>query len=461
MNRLLLALLLLVTLTSGTVITPDVVIVDSSADLQAAVDALPAGATLRLGAGTFTAPDGGLVLSHSIAIIGDAQPSDFDATYTDAGVQRMGTVIVPYEQGDPVVVFDPDSSYGGAAQMSVRLENVVIDGEATAATTGGYGIYSKRADGIAYGEKMQKVVLSNVTVVRAGDTGIYLGRDSTGNDVDRAIVGLTMDRVEARSCYGYGIFVEDATVAAFRDCQTYYNSYSGIYLKYVGATLDNCSFESNCKDSLAGAYYDAQLYADQCNRISVIGCHFENFDGAPRGGVSRTGRMGMHLYACLNAHVDRCLFTNGSWDGMTPATPVRWYTYPDPVTNCAIYLRSCEDYSIGTNKFERCYVGVGAPPAGDAPNQRQFRPGRVDVQQTYDYYGYGCYKPFYQIAGTRMATIDTTEAFKYPLQSDYPSGGTMFWDTTGVGASGDGKLVIWTGNKWVYVSTSDYTRATP
>jgi len=146
---------------------------------------------------------------------------------------------------------------------------------------------------------------------------------------------------------------------------------------------------------------------------------------------------------------------------MTPALPVRWYSYPDPATNVAVGMVSCDNYSIGTNKFERCYYGIRVNPSG---SDESFRPGRVENQQTYDYYGYGCLRVFDNAPGSRFVVMDTTYTLKYPPQgeaSGYPAGGTAFFDTNGVAAGGDGKLVIWTGTRWMTVDMTAYVRATP
>jgi hypothetical protein len=451
-----LALVACAFVTTGLIVTPEVVMVDTTSDLQTAVDNLDEGCTLRLGPGEYTVPSGGLVISKPIAIEGISQPADFYGTWVDSTALDMGTVLHPYAQGEPIILIDPDSSYGGQAQMSVRFENLVLDGDASVRAVGGYGIFCQRDSGVTAGDKVIYSALRNVTIHHTGDDGIRMTRDTSTAGLDRAVVGLSLQNTNVRSCYGYGLYLEDATVVSLRDCQFQNNSYYGARFYLCGVTLDNCGFESNCRDSVDGAYYDAQLHGYDCNRFNVLNCHFENFDGAPRSSASYTGRKGIYANSCNNLVISGCLFVNGAYDDIDPPTPITWYTYPDPSTSEAIHLVSCEDYNIGANKYLRCYIGLGVQKSG---SDEAFRPGRVDPQQTYDFDGYGCFIPYYQVAGTRVLAMDTTYVFAYPPQgvaSSFPAAGVMFFDTTGVAAGGDGKLVIWTGTKWQSVDMTLY-----
>ena len=449
-----------------------VVLVDVLADLQAAVDATPVGGTLYLGAGTFTVPSGGLQITKSIAIEGVSQPSDFNVTYADATRLRMGTVIRSYADAanQPVIVLNPASAVSGQSNLSVRLNNLVIDGRATQARSGSYGIYSLRADG----EKMETCELDNVVVIETGATGIHLGQAASVT-LDSAIVGLFCRRVFVHSCYGRGFYAKDVTQASFRDSIFMLNKKTGMYLNGVGVSFDNCGWESNgrlqdtddaASPSNLDVYAQAQCYLYGCNHVTMRGHHFENFDGAARSGVAYNSandyfsRIGLYITTCNAVDIaSGGLFYNTAFDGMTADLWRNWSRHPDGTssggdesTNVGIKFFQTRHVNVGTQWFRHCYVGVqGAPQGGGADHH--FVPGNILNQEVYDNDGYGCAYPLWAVSGSRLLAMAPTMAEALPPEDGSfigpvrptqasNSGGIMYWDNT------NKRIRVWDGTDW-------------
>lgn len=444
---------------------PHVTLVSTAMDLQAAVDATPAGGTLYLGDGTYTVPSGGLIISHSIAIEGVSQPSDFDTTYSNATRLRMGTVIRAYSANaasQPIIVINPGAAYSGQSQLSFKLKNVVLDGRATGYHAGSYGIYSLREDG----EKLETCELDNVVVINTGDTGIHLARNVVDATTDSAIVGFYARRVFCHSCYGRGMYVYDATLASIRDSIFMLNRLTGLYLDGVGCDLSNVAAESNgsAQDGSLTVYEQAQIYAVNCNHFSTIGHHVENFDGATRSTATYFSRIGIYVNACTAVQIGSGFFYNTPYDGApggyNEGAPGNnwggdlWRNYAnnqdgtlsggDESTNVALKVFECRNFNIATQRLLHCYNGITVVRAGAGPYYH-YIPGAIANPDVYDYSGYGCAKPMQGISGTRLPAMDPTYAEALdpePAGVIAETGGIMYWDTT------NHRLRLWNGSAW-------------
>jgi hypothetical protein len=161
-------------------VTPEVILVDPLADIQAAIDNTPDGGTLRLGPGTFVAPDSaGWFIERSITIIG-------------AGIGRAdsagtGTCLRPYlgDTDSP----DPDAQAFTITSSGVYFRDLCIGNlsapAAASDSLSGNGVFID-----ATSDTIRDVVLERVTITHMGGFGVALYRGS------HSVVGLHLYLVD-------------------------------------------------------------------------------------------------------------------------------------------------------------------------------------------------------------------------------------------------------------------------
>lgn len=218
MNRLLLALLLLLTLTSGTVVTPDIIILDSTADLQDAIDNATTGSILTLGPGEYDCDsDSGFVIRKPLTLRGSGR----NGTY--------GTILRPHQ----LYPETPNRHAAGVLVYSddVTIEHLLVANEYQPSAAGtGHGIWVN--DSLLTATTISRVTLRDVAVA-------YMGGDGIRCD-GRA------DSIKAVKVAGADLRFNNGDAAAFYDC--------------YGLDLSGIVAEGNGSDDVEGLLlYDTSL----------------------------------------------------------------------------------------------------------------------------------------------------------------------------------------------------------
>jgi hypothetical protein len=441
------ALLALAIVVQSAIVTSEVVIMDPTADLQAAVDATPEGGTLTLGTGTFSVPEGGLVIDKSIVIQGSGTMG-LGLDQGDDSAIVYGTILEPFavdSAGEPVIVIEPP---GGTAVLaykgiSVTIRGVTLNGSCTAFRSGSYGVVAD----LAALSILRHFKMEDCSVTRMGDDGIHLhGLDGAGS----AVVGAYLDNVRAWANYGNGFYVKNTTSVNCTNASLFSNYKLGVYAHASGVRFYNCGFESNGRVTVVSEAEDAQLYGYFCNTFLVNGCHFENFDGATRGGFVYTSCKGITEWGCWGVSIDGNMFINGAFtpnvgaygdEGPgTAENPIRTYN-----ANQAILI-SQSIYGtpghVGNNFFQGCYIGVSVSQA--TPEMGVYA---ADVyNQSYSWTG-SCTVPFSGAAGFGLPKLDpiyVPDSLQgYANEPEQPSSeGLIYWDKT------NHRIMVYDGLAW-------------
>lgn len=310
------------------IVSSTIIVVDPTADLQAAVDATPWGGTLRLGAGTFTVPSGGLVLSRGITICGESNTSTVLQAYSVAA-------------GQPVIKIAEDASITPNIN-GVHLRDLAIHGRAVdqdnapAVLAGSYGIDIT----LDTGQLVRHVSLERLYIWRCSDDGIHV----TGNGADTAVIGLRVRDCIINENWGDGAYVQGATLVHFES-----NLFAQNYGR--GCCFESCSpnvvgdyYEGNCHSALLTNGYDGQLRC-YAGVVNLSGLTFEAFN-TETGSVylqQQATQVGLALQT-VSGSVRACKFYNAvaSYhergifiDNLNPAT-----------------------LEIGCNAFDGCEVAI-------------------------------------------------------------------------------------------------------
>lgn len=271
------------------IVTHSVIVLDPTADLQAAIDAAPDYATIKLPPGIFTAPDaGGFVIDHPITLEGAGNQYIYDGL--GAGGKTLGTILRPYNAG---VTADgaKDSTVITLTVTGTRLSNVVLKDFAIENPYGqpapgtGDGI---RLDGSGYCTFCR---FENVSVYFMGRDGLHMEGVSLGDSFDQS----TLSRVQVAGCARHGAYFEFCTDVTLDNCLFVGNLQCGVYeLACSDFHLDHCLFNNNgasfvndgSNDWLGSPsawpyYHQAQVYLQGCFRSTINRCDFEVWNGEP------------------------------------------------------------------------------------------------------------------------------------------------------------------------------------
>jgi len=310
------------------------------ASLGDAIAAVPTGGTLFIPAADYTVPNGGLIVSRSLAIQGEP-----------------GTRLIANSAGtnQPVIKITP----GGVELTAVALRDLKLINPTvpTAPISGNYGV---QCDVPSDGSKVSALTLERVNIVNMGDDGIHL--HALGGS-DSFFVFVTLRDVYCTTNWGRGLFASYANLLNCYGCYFNGNQLDGARADLCEVAFYACAFENNCKASdmsLIDGTFDGQVYLRGCAMSRLDGCHFENFTGS--GHLVNKRAVMIENSSCTV--VSGCAFFNAGEDSSDSERGIycTWgggFQTPAPgVTACAIF----------PNSFTNVHVAVEID-AGDGAAQ--------------------------------------------------------------------------------------------
>lgn len=314
----------------GTIVTPEVVLVDPTADLQDAIDNAPAGSVVQLGVGEFVVADtNGIIITKAITIRGSGQGRSSDGL--------GGTVIRPYgnnESGAKGIVIR------GTVEQ-VNIENLTIGLAAAPDSFGtGYGIWlDMEGEALA---TQTLVHLRNLSVWNMGGHGIFAdGASSLG------LVACTMEYVRIASCNGDGLRCEGGTGVRFIGIYPGNNGRCGMYLlNSSNPTVRDGWFEYNCNSYGSLQYIGVgAMVLTNCNGGTITNNTFEEFQH------NENAQRAIELIGCRSVVVEGNHFMNSTCNsvpGLDAATSV----------TLTLQTRGCR---VGPNTHRNVVYSVDSP----------------------------------------------------------------------------------------------------
>ncbi len=279
------------------------------ATVQAAIDACPAGGRVYLPAGTYSAPQGGLVISKSLELFGDGPWSTFIKPHSAAA------------SNEPVIKLDAtNASFGTVHLHDFQMQN--DDNERpTTRRVGSHGLSCITPEGHTVSElRIERVMARNL-----GDDGIHL---EGANGTTGAIVFVFATAAVAMCCLGSGFYVENATVVEMHNCYANANELFGAYCQGAQVAWYSCAFEDNCRwpsatlAKLSDQYshysedWGSQLRLKLCVPARVESCDFEHFADPVLGGqspVARLAKTAIIVEGCFGCLITNSTISNSSY----------------------------------------------------------------------------------------------------------------------------------------------------
>lgn len=371
------------------IVQATVITVDPTADLQAAVDGTPSGGTLRLAAGTYTVPTGGLVLSRGIHIIGSG---------------LNATILEPFSvaANQPVIVVESDASITPDIN-DILLSDFQIDGgavdqdNAPADLAGSYGIMLD----LDTSQLVRHVSLQRLYIHHCSNTGLYV----TGNGGDTAVIGMRMRDCILNENWGDGAFVQGATLISFASNLYSQNYGRGCCFESCSPNVDGDYYEGNCHSALLVDGYDAQLRC-YSGVVNLRGLTFEAFntDSGSAFVQQQATKTGLSIQTC-SGRVDACKFFNSASMGGERGIFI----------DNAAFSPTLE---VGACMFDGCYIAISNNLTGGATRNQSIA---VQNQHTYEALILGA-------AGLAIPTFSTT-IFQNNMDLGYAPLGQLAFDT--------------------------------
>jgi hypothetical protein len=149
------------------VITPEVILLNPQADIQAAIDATPAGGLLRLGPYEYVAPDStGWFIERPITIEGAGIGCPDSASW--------GTMLRPHH-GDTATPDHDNNAFTITATGGVTFRNLMIGNRSVTAASSD-SVYGA---GVLIDSTATRVVLENVLITHMGGFGVMVASPHT------------------------------------------------------------------------------------------------------------------------------------------------------------------------------------------------------------------------------------------------------------------------------------------
>lgn len=282
------ALLLIAFCGQGIVVTPSVVYVDSTADLQLALDNARSGDIVELGPGVFTADnDSGFVIRKPVTLRGSGR-GDVDGT--------RGTVLRPSADGDScdavgITIVGTDYVY---------IEHLGVGFGAQPADTGhGHGIHVNNHNAGA-GVSMSGIYIRDVDVFYVGGHGVYYDGDGSSGVNVSACTDVNIMNVNRSGLYAYGCTGFEAHRVYAHGCGE-----KGIDLYGCSdARVHGCYIEGNKLRYTETQYFTADVHLTNCYGVTVYGNNFEAL--APTAYAT----YGLQLVNCYGADIAGNQFLN-------------------------------------------------------------------------------------------------------------------------------------------------------
>lgn len=262
-------------------------------DLQAAIDATPAGGALQLAAGSYVAPTAaGWLVTRPITIRG--------AGVGGADADVWGTTLRPY-LGDTGTPGANNKCLTFTNTGGVYLKDLCIANMSPPSTLGsGHGIYVTNATNSV---AVSDVYISRVQVHNMGGFGILIdGGDGTP---DTSVNALRFDTVDVASCRASGVKAIYCTAPTFVNLYSHSNYLIGLHLSVCGLPRIIASYFEANGTSATDDTQEPQVRLDTSNGGEIVGCGFEGFQGG-------TNKIGLLLNNCYATSVSGCNFQNGT-----------------------------------------------------------------------------------------------------------------------------------------------------
>jgi len=304
---------------------PIVTLLDTSADLQAAIDNTQDGGVLRLGPGIYyLTTTAGLDIDHPMTIEGSG-----GGTYNgslDFVTGSYGTVIVPMDGGDGFTVTN-------VLADDVAIKNLVI-ARPTAPGSVGTGDAIKVT---VTTSNRTGIVIENVIVWNMGRDGLHVEADP-GYSLNL----LSVTRSQFKGCGRYGVYLKSAAFPTLESVWCAANRSHGMYADGCGLMrVRGCSFEGNQADGSA-ALYDAQVRLKLCHSANVEGCSFETY-------YNRAVKVGLTLTNCYGGRVEGNYFGNPAVDEISAGVPSLAQLQ---ATIGIVLMENTQGCTVGTNVFD-------------------------------------------------------------------------------------------------------------
>jgi hypothetical protein len=295
-----------------------IVLVDTTADLQAVIDRLPAGGgVISLGAGTFNTT--GLVIDKPLLI----QGSGMDTTILQMDPTLVNVDIISVESSH--VVIEDLSVYGPNSAGSGR--------------------------GIVYtsGDVIWKCGLTRVKIHQTAAECLSFPNSDGGTAQDSVILSSFNDCWFRENCSGgEAVYIGwQHTTLEFHNCAFSRFRGAGLYMEYAyGCVFDGCSFEEPLTDTAPSAYLN------NCASNTFKNCWFENTtDQQSQYHIGGAG-------ACIGNVFDNCSMHFG------PRTDVYPGAVNGPHTPRCVYMGYNYGFCTG-NVFRNlwAYIELGSRAA--------------------------------------------------------------------------------------------------
>lgn len=286
MRRLLFLLMLLAVPASAAIVTSEVIIVDPTADLQAAVDEFPStGGILTLGPGTFNIS--GLVIDKPLILRG-AGAADYlraiiAGTETSTADNDMGTTL----QMDTSIV---NTDVVAITSRFVTIEDLTIRGPGSAGSGAGVSIHSDST-------VLWKIALRRV-LIKDTAAECFKIPNCSGTDYYPVILSEVEDCWFKQNKSGNAVYVGDAhTTINFKNCSVTRFLGSGVSWYYTyGCSWVDCNIEepfgsgtfiqlNNCVNSrIARGWFENTttfqtaypiVLAGTCTNTHIADCNFQ------------------------------------------------------------------------------------------------------------------------------------------------------------------------------------------
>ena len=266
------------------IVSPTIVLIDPTADLQAAIDDAPDYATIRLAPGIYTAPDaGGFVIDHPITIEGSGNEYIYDSLlYSTPKV--LGTVLRPYNAG---VTADgaKDSTVITLTVTGDRLSHVVLKNFSIENPYGQPAVGTGDGPRTARSGYTTLCRVENVSVYFMGRDGFHAEGVSLGDSYDQS----TISRCQFAGCARHGAYLNFCTDDYIDECTFVGNLQCGLVIyQSSGIHQEHCLYNGNGSSFVADGsndwfgtasnwpyYHQAQCYVQSSSRITINRCDFE------------------------------------------------------------------------------------------------------------------------------------------------------------------------------------------
>lgn len=240
--------------------------------VQAAIDAVPSGATIFFPAGTYTPPStAGWILTKPVTIMGDGE----FYVYT---LPTIGTIFRPFNADVNSCVFTMQSD-------NTHIKNCGIGNQGLPASTG-------TGDGIRIGNAARDQFgcsIENVNIINMGRHGINMVNAAAfdtaiGSEVapgQFACNLLRLHQVSVNGCRGVGIRLAAGASINLQNVWSVGNRLEGFRIKNCPTcTMINCATQ-DCGDDLPAANWRAQFSISTCHAFSMTGTNIEHFYDGP------------------------------------------------------------------------------------------------------------------------------------------------------------------------------------